>query len=272
MLLDCGKIGLVIDIKNLVDLGGVEKWREKCRIWSMSEIFYAVIFKPLYNLLVFLVDFLPGHSLALAVIILTILVKFALLPLAKKMAHTQKKMKEIMPELEKIKKEHKDDKQAQALKIMEVYKREKLNPLSGFANLLIQLPIIFGLYWVFFKAKFPELENKYLYSFIPGPEKVELGFFGINLTEKSLILAFLAGFTQYLYSINMSKDFEIGKSDEGSFKAEFQKSIQMQVKYVLPVIIGFVAYQFSAVIALYFIVSNIFMIAQDLYFKKKGLK
>ncbi len=236
----------------------------------MVEIFNNFIFIPLYNAFVFLIDILPWHSAALAVIILTILVKLALLPSAKKIAHTQKKMQEIMPEIEKIKQEHKDDPQTQALKTMELYRKEGVKPFSSFVQLFVQLPIIFALYWVFFKAGLPNIKTELLYSFIPKPEFVNMHFLGISLSDKSIILAFLVGITQYLYA-KMANTIQVDEEDK-SIKADFQRSMQLQMLYVLPVIMTVVAYTFSSAIALYFLTSNLFLIGQEYYFKKKGIK
>lgn len=236
----------------------------------MAEVFNNFIFIPLYNAFVFLIDILPWHSAALAVIILTILVKLILLPGAKHMAHTQKKMQEIAPELEKIKKEHKDDPQTQALKTMELYKKEGVKPFSSFVQLFIQLPVIIALYWVFIKTGLPNIKTELLYPFIPKPEYVNMHFLGISLSEKSIILALLVGITQYLYA-KMANTIQVDENDK-SMKADFQRSMQLQMLYVLPVIMAVISYTFSAAVALYFLTSNLFLIGQEYYFKKKGIK
>ncbi len=237
----------------------------------LSLLFNKLIYQPLYNALVLLIDILPWHSAALAVVILTVFVKFALLPLAYKMAHTQKKMKEITPELEKIKEKHKDDRQKQALETMELYKKHNIKPFGSFLMLLLQLPVIIGLYWVFLKSGLPEINNSLLYSFVPIPNSVNMHIFNISMSDKSVILAFLVFTTQFLYSRSISRDMDFG-SEEGTFKADFQKSLQMQMQYVLPIFIAFISYSLGAGIALYFISSNVFLMAQDYYLRKKGVK
>ncbi len=237
----------------------------------MADLFNKFIYEPLYNLLVLLIDYLPFHSVALAVVILTFLVKFALLPLAYKMAHTQKKIKEISPEIEKIKEKYKDDKQIQTLKIMELYKENEVKPLASFLSTFIQLPIIIGLYWVFLKSGLPNINSDILYSFIQVPQHVNMHIFNISMSDKSVLLATFAGLTQFTFAHLTHKDMSFTE-EKDSFKADLQKSLHIQMRFVLPVFIAFIAYSLGAGIALYFIVSNLFQIGQEYFFRFKKLK
>ncbi len=239
----------------------------------MAELFNNIIFIPLYNAFILLIDILPYHSAAISIILLTIFVKFALMPLAFKMAHTQKRMKEIAPHIEKLKEKHKDDKQKLTLETMELYKRENIKPFASFLILLIQLPIIIVLYWVFIRSGFPEIKTDILYGFVGIPTYINMHLFGILLTDKSVILAILAGFTQYMYSSMTVKDISFAKEDnKDSFKADLQKSLQIQMKYFLPAIMAAISYTLSSVVALYFIISNLFLVGQEYYFRYKKVK
>ena len=239
----------------------------------MSWLFNTFIFIPLYNAFVFLIDIIPYHIAGVAIVILTLIVKFALMPLAVKMAHTQKRMKEITPKIEEIRERHKNDRQKMTLETMELYKRENIKPFASFLILLIQLPIIIALYWVFVLSGFPEINADNLYVFIQNPELVNVKFFWVDLTAKSVVFAFLAGFTQYIYAKMTVHDIKFTKDGEtDTFKADLQKSLQLQMKYFLPVIIAVIAYALSAAVSLYFIVSNLFMIGQEYYLRRKGVK
>ncbi len=237
----------------------------------MVELFNNYIFEPLYNLLILLINYLPFHSAALAVIVLTVLVKLALLPLAYKMAHTQKKMKEISPEIEKIKAEYKDDKQEQARKLIELYKQHDIKPFASFFSILIQIPIIIGIYLVFLKSGLPNINTDLLYSFVKAPEYINLYLFNINILDKSIIIAFFAGLSQYIFAKITKNDIKFTDEKEG-LKADLQKSIQIQMQFVLPIIIAIAAYTLGVGIALYFIVSNLFQIGQEYFFRFKKLK
>src|SRR3989338_5212743 len=112
----------------------------------MIAFLKTIIYTPLYNGLLVILDILPIADIGIAVIILTVLVKVILYPLAKKTSVTQLQMKEKQPELEALKEKYKNNRQEQALKIMEFYKKYKINPFSSFFTILIQIPIIYSLY------------------------------------------------------------------------------------------------------------------------------
>ena len=158
----------------------------------MSSIFHTLLYQPLYNILIFLVGVVPGGDLGIAIIILTLLVKFAIFPLSHKSVKTQAAMRRIDPDLKTIR-EKKLDKQTEAMQIMELYKQHGINPFSGCFLLLVQLPIILALYWVFVKG-LPLVNDGTLYSFIPfpGPDAVNTNFLGLfPLEAKSIFFAIL---------------------------------------------------------------------------------
>lgn len=231
----------------------------------ISNIWNAVLYEPLLNALAFLVSVIPGGDLGLAVIILTIIVKIALLPLSHRSIESQAKMNLLTPELNKIKKSG-ASKEEQAKLTFELYKKNNTNPFSGCLLLLIQIPIIFALYYVFFKGL--NFDSGLLYSFVHVPDSMNMHFLGfIDITKKSLILAVLAGVSQFLQAFFMPAPAQGG--EDGSFQATFAKSMHMQMKYVFPLIVAFIAYGISGAVALYWITSNIFMVGQQLYIKKK---
>jgi YidC/Oxa1 family membrane protein insertase len=235
----------------------------------MKSFFNTFFYDPMYNALVFLVGVLPGESVGLAVITLTILVKFILFPLAHKSTTTQARMRAIEPHIKKIKEKHKDDQQAQARATMELYKEHGVNPFSGCFLMLLQLPVIFALYFVFFDGM--KFNQDILYSFILLPEHMNMVFFGTDLAAKSIPFAFIAAVTQY-FQIKLSIPTP-AKAAEGvkpSFQEEFSRSMAVQMKYVFPVLVFFIAYTISSAVALYWIVSNAFSICHELYVKRKA--
>jgi YidC/Oxa1 family membrane protein insertase len=193
-------------------------------------------------------------------------VKLILFPLSKKSIVSQVKMKKLEPELKAIKENFKD-KQEQATKTMALYKENKINPFSGFLLILIQLPIIFALYFVFFKGL--TFDSNILYSYIKVPENINFSFLGlIDMHSKSLFLAILAGVSQFIQTKISMQPLKPDNGDK-SFKNELMKSMNIQMKYILPIFIGFVAYQISAAVALYWVTSNIFTIGQELFVIRK---
>lgn len=233
----------------------------------MSNLWTIFIYKPLYNGLVLLMSALGGNA-GFAVILLTILVKSALFPLSHKSSRTQAVMRNLEGELNKIREKNKDNKQEQARLTMELYKKHNINPFSGCLLILIQFPIIFALYWVFFKGI--HLNQELLYSFVTFPGSVNMNFLGFfNLEQKSYILAAIAGITQYIQADLTLPKIEKKKNSEPSFKDDFARSMNLQVKYFLPALIFVISSQLLSVIALYFVTSNIFSIFQELTIKKK---
>jgi len=227
------------------------------------DIWNTIFYEPLYNALVVIVSFSPGFSLAIAVILLTILVKLVLSPLSYKTFMGQMKQKELQPLIQEIKKKYKDQTE-QSKAIFALYKEHKTNPFSGCLTLILQFPIIIGLYQVFLKGV--EASQEKIYPFVSLPEQVNYFFFGIDLHEKSIILAILAGvfqFVQMYFSPTMrqSQDSGLVQTDQERMAASLQKNM----KYMMPIMVGFFAAVVPAAVALYWVVNNLFMIGQETF-------
>jgi YidC/Oxa1 family membrane protein insertase len=224
-----------------------------------------LIIQPFYNLLVFFTNLFQGH-IALAVILLTILVKIILFPLAKKAYQAQIAQKKLAPELEKIRKEF-PDKQIQAQKTMELYKQTGSNPFSGCLPILIQIPIIIGIYQVFFRGI--ESQVSLLYPAISTPVQVIYDFIGLNLQNKSIILAVLAGITQYL-QIHFSPAMQTptGSVDQSDNQAVMMASMTSSMKYTMPVVMVVIGITLPGALALYFVTLNIVTLLQEQILRK----
>src|SRR3989338_5987664 len=235
----------------------------------MASFFHSVVFEPIYNGLVFLIDIAPFADVGVAVIVLTCVIKFLLFPLSKKAVKTQMAMKAIEPETAKIKEQFKNNKEELARQTMALYKKHNVNPFSSFAVILIQIPIIFGLYYVFFKGGLPIINTDWLYSFIPAPEKVNMLFLGLlDISQKSILLALLAGVSQF-FQAKLAMTPIKPRGDKPDFKADLARSMGLQMRYIFPIVVVFIAYSISGAIALYWTTSNIFAIAQELIIRKQ---
>ncbi|MDP3725749.1 MAG: YidC/Oxa1 family membrane protein insertase [bacterium] len=239
----------------------------------IGDIFNAVLYQPLLNGLIFLVSVVPYGDIGLAVIILTLLVKIILFPFSHKSIKTQRQMKEVEPEVKKIKEKYSKDKQEQARKVMELYQQHKLNPFSGCLFFIIQMPLIIALYWVFWKGLSNGVDEKLLYSFISVPESVNFNFLGfIDVTGRSYFLAAIAGISQY-FQLQLSLPPASPLKESGaSFKDEFARNFTFQMRYMFPVFVFFISYTISAAVALYWAVSNVFMIVHELIVRYKARK
>ena len=232
----------------------------------ISHIWNLVLYQPLLNALAFLVSIIPGGDVGIAVIILTVLVKVILFPLSRKSIESQAQMNILAPELQKIK-ESGASKEEQAARTFDLYKQHKANPFSGCLLMLIQIPIIFALYYVFLKGI--HFQIGVLYSFVHIPAHINMVFLGmIDIGKRSLLLAILAGISQSLQAHFMPKPVLSGGTNP-TFQDSFGKSMNMQMKYVFPFIVAFIAYNISGAVALYWITSNLFMVFQQIYIKKK---
>ncbi len=109
-------------------------------------MFTKFIVQPVFNLLVFIYAIIPGHNFGLAIILFTILVRLLMWPLMKKQLHHAKAMRELQPELKRIKKEAKGDRQKESTMVMALYKEKEINPFSTVGLLIVQLPILLALY------------------------------------------------------------------------------------------------------------------------------
>lgn len=232
--------------------------------------FFTVFYQPIYNLLAVIISALPSHDVGVAVILTTIIVKFVLYPLTKKAYLTQIRMKELEPKIKAIREKNKGHREAEARALMELYKEAKLNPFAGFLAILIQLPVIFALFFIFSKSGLSQINESITYGFLSlsnvGPDLIFLGL--ISMAEKSWVLAILAGLTQFIQA-HLSAPKLPEKSKEPNFQQDFARSMQIQIKYVLPVIIIFVAHSLTSAVALYFVTSNIFSIGQEYFLRKK---
>jgi YidC/Oxa1 family membrane protein insertase len=256
----------------------------------MKEFFIDVTVQPFYNALIFLMDFITP-DLGLAIIILTVVFRFILFPLSRKQIQTQIKMQKIQEPLKEIREKYKDKPEIVGKKMMELYKEHDMNPFAGFLLILIQMPLLIGFYWVFLRSGLPEINMELLYSFMPQPSNINTVFLGfIELTQASVLLAILVSITQYFqFKILMSKKNLVAKgatnkdSEKGDNSDETNKDVkkkdqnpmeeamqnmQKQMTYVMPMIMLFIAYTFGSIIALYFLVSNLFAIGQELYIRK----
>ncbi|RJQ32826.1 membrane protein insertase YidC [Candidatus Parcubacteria bacterium] len=236
----------------------------------MSYLYNLIFFEPLLNGLVLLVNYLPFHDLGFATILLTIIVRLIIFPFTHKATVTQVRMKKLEPELKEIKEKHKGDQQAQAKKTMELYKQHGINPLSGILTLFIQIPVIFALYKVFLGGV--NFDPNHLYSFVSIPEAVNVKFLGlIDMTQKGYVLPFLAAVTQFFQmklAIPPIKKEKLGDS----FKDNLARSMNLQMRYVMPIFIFFIGLRFFSGIALYWTTMNVFAIVHEATVRRKAEK
>jgi YidC/Oxa1 family membrane protein insertase len=229
----------------------------------MHNIWSTILYRPLYNVLIFLTILIPTGDMGLAIIVLTFLVKMVLYPFTKKSIQSQMALAKMQPEIERIKKEY-PNKEEQAKKTMELYKDQETSPFSGCLVMLIQLPIIFALYYVFYHGF---TNSALLYSFIKAPATVNMTFLGfVNISKPQIILAILAGISQF---IQMRVSFSTTPKATPGSQPDMMRSMQTQMQFILPLMIVFIGTRISGAVALYWITSNVVGAIQEYLIRSK---
>lgn len=250
----------------------------------MKELFYTVLYEPLFNFLVWLYDVIPGNDLGIAIIILTLLIRLVLFYPSLKSLRSQKALQEVQPKIEALKKEYADDKEELGRQIMEFYRENKVNPFSSCLPLLIQLPILWALFRVFFGGLETDPETgilvaeqlQYLYEplrAVYSAIAIEPTFLGlVDLSaSRNIVLAGLAGLLQYLQARMMSSK-RAAVATEGSKDENMAAALNKQMLVMMPILTVVFGYQFPAGVTLYWLSSTAFTWVQQLIFLREKKK
>lgn len=232
-------------------------------------MFHTIFYEPVYNLLVVVLTIVPFHDIGAAIVIVTLIVKLFLLPLNLSALRTQYLMKRLEPEMNKIKELQKTNPQESSKMMIELYRKEKVNPFASLFTVILQIPIFFALYFVFSKGMISDSNS--IYSFVTFPETIKTLAFGLfDVTQKNIPIAILVGISSYILARRQTVDMVSKKEKhEESFQDQFMKSMKIQLLYVLPVIIGFSSAMLPSALGLYWFISNVIGYAQDVYMKNK---
>ena len=232
----------------------------------LVNVFNIFLYRPLFNFLVLIYNYLPGHDFGMAIIILTIIIRLIIYPLSVKALNSQKTLQKLQPEVEELKKKYKNDKEKQGKEILELYRKEKINPFSGLFLALVQLPILIALYNVFWNGlKSGELSN--LYSFISNPVNINPTFLNlIDLSKPNLVFAVIAGVIQFFQTKMLVPKFNKNQTKKGDITLIMQK----QMVYFFPFITVLILFKLPSALSLYWIVSGIFSIIQQYFIIKRS--
>lgn len=229
----------------------------------------APINSVITSLLLFLYQHL-GSNLGLAIISLTLIIRLALVPITLPSLKSAKKMQELKPSLDRLKKKYKDPKKLQKAQL-QLYKQNKVNPISGCLPQIVQIIILISLYRV--------LMDFISQDFFNGI-KINLDFLWLNLSQSDpyYILPVVAGFSQLLYSLLMQTGTVTeaknpknkAKKQKEEDKLEMAQSIQKQMVYTMPLMTTIIALKFPSGLALYWSISTIFSFVQQLILSGPG--
>ena len=252
--------------------------------WTFTKLFVYLFYAPAYNLIIFLID-LFNWSLGWAIIIITILLRLVLLWPQHKMLKSQKRLQELQPKIKKIQEEHKANPQILGQKMMELYKTEKVNPMWSCWFMLIQMPILLVIYNVILNIT-DASNHYYLYSFLKDFDfsKINYYFFGIDLLWKGwltwLILALIVWILQFiqikLSNIANTKNNSWVVLEKKKWASDYNSMMpdpavmQKFMLYWMPVMVAVFTYNFPAWLWLYWGITTLFMIIQQLVVNKKN--
>lgn len=234
-------------------------------------LFHTLLVQPIFNLLVFLYDVMPGGDMGFAIIFLTVIVKLILWPFMNSSLKSQKALQELQPKIEELKQKHKDDKEGLAKATMELYKNEKVNPLSSCLPLLIQFPILIALYRVLLQGFNPDALNQ-LYPFISNPGEIDKMFLGfLDLSLASVSLAVLAGVLQF-FQTRMLMNKRPPKTVQGTPGAKDESMLAAMNKsmlYFMPAVTILIGAQLPGGLTLYWVTVTIVSIIQQMVVFRK---
>ncbi len=243
------------------------------------HIFFTIIYQPIYNLLIGFYNIFGDFGIA--IIILTLIIKAALIPLSRKQIKSQKEMQELQPKIKELQKKYKNDKERLSKETMALYKKHKVNPAAGCLPLIIQMVVFIAMYRVIKDLSENSslvVHNEKLYSFISQPENINGYFLGImNLAEPNVALAIITALAQFyqlkmMQTKNEKKEKNEEKKEKKGNTPDFASLMQKQMLIIVPIMTLFIGLRFPSGLALYWLTSTAFMIVQQWYIMHKEKK
>ncbi len=241
----------------------------------MSQILQ--ILQPIQRGLEYIVIFLYNNVIAnygIVIILLTIIVRIVLVPLTISQTRSMAKMQKLQPELKELQKKYKDDKQKLQQETMEFYKKNNVNPLAGCLPLLLQMPVFFALFQALrtpseivtnvlggfnlngvvngirtgLMAFLPDLDYSKFLAPTSGAANPNYDFLWLNLNVRDpfFILVIIMVATMFF-----------------SMKMTTTDTSQSKIMYIMPVVFGFISWQFPSGILIYWVTTNVWSIGQQ---------
>ncbi len=235
------------------------------------HILWTIFVQPEINLLVFFYSIIPGHDFGVAIILLTVVIRLIVWPLQSQTLRNQKALNKIQPEIKAIQAKYKNDPAKMQKMLQELYKEKEVNPFSSCLPSLIQLPLLFALFYAirpFGNAAYIDVTNHAaglwndIYPWLRNipfvkdalSQPISTDLFGIvNLTKPNWILALVAAGTQLVQSKMIMPKHNLDQSQK----------IMNQTLYLFPVMTFIIGLSFPSALPLYWIVQTLMMILQQ---------
>jgi len=267
-------------------------------------MFTTIVVQPIFNLLVFIYAILPGHNFGLSIIVFTVVIRLLMWPLVKKQINQAKAMRELAPEIKKIKAATKGDRQKESMLTMELYKEKEINPFASIGILIVQLPILLGLYSGLRRIiKDPHQIVTFSYGFmhhLPWMQTIshninrfDDSLFGlVNLTRTAIephgiylaamVIVVASAISQYFQSKQLmpqdpdARSLRSILSDAGKGKqadsAEMNAATGKSIQYLVPFMVLFISLRLAVALPLYWLASSVVAYIQQGRILNKDVK
>jgi len=212
-------------------------------------MFNKILYQPILGVLIFIYKYVAFHDLGVAIILLTIFIRFLLLPFFYHGAKAQTKIQHLQPMVKKIQEDHKHDKEKQTQALLDLYKEYEINPFSSILLLVIQLPVLIALYQVFLRGLSNAVFDNYNFLSL------------INLNHKSFFITLLAALAQYYQG-------KLMLPNAGSGNQAADKANQMMLLYMGPLLTLVVLSNLPSALGVYWLVSSLFSVGQQIFINK----
>lgn len=258
-------------------------------------MFDTFIVQPLFNLLVFIYALIPGHNFGLAIILFTIVIRLLMWPLIKKQLHQVKLMRKIQPELKKIKKAAGGDRRKESILMMELYKERGISPFGQIGIILLQIPILLGLYIglqrilkdsnELINFAYPFLQDfGWLKELATNINLFDATLFGVvDLTRAALspsgmywpafLIVLASAVAQYYQAKQLSPDdkdarrlrviLRDAKQGKQADQSEVNAAMSRNMRYLLPALVFIFTIQLPSALSLYWLVSGLVAFIQQ---------
>ncbi len=258
-------------------------------------MFTTLIIQPIFNLLVLIYSILPGHNFGVAIILFTIVVRLLMWPLVKKQLRQVKIQRQLQPEIKRIKAASKGDRREESRLLMELYKERGVNPFAPIGILILQIPILIGLYASLTRIlNDPHQVVSFSYSFLHGLPWVEhlaqnikafdatlFGFMDLTrsalgpkgLYVPAMVIVIASAVVQFYQSKQLApsskdarslrtilKDSSLGKQVDQS---EITAATARSTRFLLPAMILLFTINIPSALALYWLVSGLVALVQQ---------
>ncbi|GCE26795.1 hypothetical protein KDA_22790 [Dictyobacter alpinus] len=253
---------------------------------EIANLFNLIFTFPIFNGLILLYHLFGDFGLS--IVVLTLIIKLILFPLTLQQLKSTKATQQLQPLMQEINKKHANDQQAKAAAMQTLYKEYGVNPLAGCLPLLVQLPVLYGLYYALNNGlhtnKLSDI-NAHLYPFVPHFTKfpnLSLDWFSwlsflnpilhldwswtlmLNAPDPSHILPILAGLATFI-SLRMAQPKQVVAADGKPVAPDPTQQSMKMMPYIMPFFTVFIGWNFASGLALYWTISSIFQAVQQYF-------